>query len=1044
MRQRRDNRRAAARKRWLSDLGDSALALGTRVQLVVGDAGIGKTTFVEAIRVQAMAQGMLTGMGSASRCFGSSPLSVWSDALEDIHGNADVAEAGLLWDRQSSEPALVRYRRVLQLLEDCAELRPTVLILEDLHEGDSASVDLLGFLSQRASTRPWLVVATARPGHSGLNNWRGGLFHVDGLDTDELIHLASGLGTSLDKDQADSLQARTKGNPLFARRLIEHDSLDVDLAPSLSSLLRTEVAQISVLAQPIVDVASVLGNSASRSHIRDALKLIGVESDAAFAGMGSGVDGVVSVSSDGVEFSHPLMRELMYEAISPHRRRLLHGAVGQVLSTEEADPLVVVGHLRLSDISDHSDTTCDVAIRATRIALASGALAEAVEHAKFAQRLVQDHPSWDKRVEVGLAVVNSLSTAGRTVEAEQEIHAISTIDPNLVCGQVKRDVVREYIRLRWREEPLPSALNPEALVALSTRWLGSSSQLSDIAVHKAALVQAGDISGAAASLIEVAEEAVTSADQCMDPQLRAEAYMARRRALVAHPSRLLERTSDSNRALVLATQLGDRELVGRAQRHAICDALALGDRSKMLSLIERYDEAPTVSLRAHSALRDCGLATLEGRYEEAYEILDSAVEELDSLRVQAPALKFFRAFIALDMGDMFETLRQYESIIATVADPALRSAFAWSAAVQGNAAEAKLHLDEVAADLSSFEANHLWPVIVAVGGEVAAALGHDCCAELLERIEPFAGQCLLPASAAAPWFGPCDRIIGLLRFRLGDTSGALDALHAGLAISTRMQSPPFQARSHMALACVYSHIGDAALSDRHAEQGRAVADSIGMGDVFLDPMPPEKTVEVSKLVKGAAQSNGPQLAVRVASLVHTAPGWTIERDGSRHLLPEMAGLAILYELVSRPGQDIHARDLYAAANQGAAVISRGSAPVLDETARRAYQARHGVLVKELDRAQEDNDLERVSLTQIEIEALETELTAAFGLGNRPRILDDSVDRARINVRRSVVRALSVLEKHDSWLSHHLRTQVRTGRFCCYDPGSHGQVEWRLG
>ncbi|MEM9714726.1 MAG: hypothetical protein AAGA17_21070, partial [Actinomycetota bacterium] len=79
----------------------------------------------------------------------------------------------------------------------------------------------------------------------------------------------------------------------------------------------------------------------------------------------------------------------------------------------------------------------------------------------------------------------------------------------------------------------------------------------------------------------------------------------------------------------------------------------------------------------------------------------------------------------------------------------------------------------------------------------------------------------------------------------------------------------------------------------------------------------------------------------------------------------------------------------------------------------------------------------------EIDDLEHELLAAFGLGGRARRLGDPGERARVNVRRSVSRALDAIEVVAPALADHLRTRIVTGRFCRYVPALDDPVTWQL-
>ena len=56
---------------------------------------------------------------------------------------------------------------------------------------------------------------------------------------------------------------------------------------------------------------------------------------------------------------------------------------------------------------------------------------------------------------------------------------------------------------------------------------------------------------------------------------------------------------------------------------------------------------------------------------------------------------------------------------------------------------------------------------------------------------------------------------------------------------------------------------------------------------------------------------------------------------------------------------------------------------------------------------------------------------------------DAAERARVNVTRALRTAIDRVTEHDPGLGHHLRTCVRTGTFCAYEPGPDA-TRWNLG
>ena len=83
----------------------------------------------------------------------------------------------------------------------------------------------------------------------------------------------------------------------------------------------------------------------------------------------------------------------------------------------------------------------------------------------------------------------------------------------------------------------------------------------------------------------------------------------------------------------------------------------------------------------------------------------------------------------------------------------------------------------------------------------------------------------------------------------------------------------------------------------------------------------------------------------------------------------------------------------------------------------------------------------MELHRSELDTLEEELLVAFGLGGRARHLADPTERARVNVRRAITRALDRVDEHAPALAEHLRRSVETGRFCRYSPDPLLPLDW---
>src|SRR6266536_1576947 len=151
---------------------------------LVGEPGIGKTLLLRELAGRAELRGQLVLAGSASELERDLPFSVFVDALDEYVEGLDPKQLAALADDVQAELAQVfpalsalagerevapqheRYRShraVRALLEQLAETRPLVLVLDDLHWADSASVELVGALLRRPPAGAVLMALALRP-----------------------------------------------------------------------------------------------------------------------------------------------------------------------------------------------------------------------------------------------------------------------------------------------------------------------------------------------------------------------------------------------------------------------------------------------------------------------------------------------------------------------------------------------------------------------------------------------------------------------------------------------------------------------------------------------------------------------------------------------------------------------------------------------------------------------------------------------------------------------------------------------------------------
>ena len=129
-----------------------------------------------------------------------------------------------------------------------------------------------------------------------------------------------------------------------------------------------------------------------------------------------------------------------------------------------------------------------------------------------------------------------------------------------------------------------------------------------------------------------------------------------------------------------------------------------------------------------------------------------------------------------------------------------------------------------------------------------------------------------------------------------------------------------------------------------------------------------------------------------------------------------------------PGVEVSAVEL---AGRAHTPVAAGPRSGLDAQAKRAYRQRLLELQVEVDDAEAVNDLVRGERAHAEMDALLRELRRAVGLGGRDRPTGSDAERARVNVARSLRRAITAIGDQAPLLGAHLTESVRTGGQCIY-------------
>lgn len=368
--------------------------------LLSGEPGVGKTRLSRELSVYAGLQGANVLVGQFQPEIDVTYLAI-REAIRNFLRSQPLEEMGELIGSSAAEMIKIlpevgeivgdiipnpkidgleeeRWRmfdHLTQFLLKIATKAPLMLVLEDLHWADSASLQFLHYLLRNTRHAPILVLGTyrevsldpARPFYEkllGLNRerlyTRLALRRLDSMSTRKLVNVL--LDNPLDSDLVDQIYQETTGNPFFIEEVIKSlmgrnilrlkddtwvlvDNTDLHVPQSIQIAVGKRIANLSENSQAALKHASILGQTfdldvliemtgQDEDHVLDALE----EAEKALLIRESGRKG-----QDDYHFEHALISQVLVEGTSMRRRARLHQLAGEAMEkvfASNLDPIV--------------------------------------------------------------------------------------------------------------------------------------------------------------------------------------------------------------------------------------------------------------------------------------------------------------------------------------------------------------------------------------------------------------------------------------------------------------------------------------------------------------------------------------------------------------------------------------------------------------------------------------------------------------------------------------------------------------------------------
>lgn len=352
--------------------------------MICGDPGVGKTRLLREFAAIARRGGdqaklrVLRGRALEESWTPYLPFTAVFDACSDLGLEDTVSSAGVARLQEVSRIASgsgddVGYEQirlfvsVVRQIVALSRREPLLILLDDLHWADAASLDLLGQLvfllaDGEVDSRPnVMIVGTYRPVSQThrLGKLMSRLKHesmvtsmdLSGLTDAETDSLLRGLGLQRAEDRlVRTVQRVTHGYPLFIHELVHHMNTngmlvetagyttvrgrgaEIALPRDVGSSLTARLDSLSSHQLEVLTLASLLGDDFTLERLASTA---GLAVEPLLTALGGAIENQILVLEDhGYRFRHPLVRQTLLNMAQPARKALYHLKIADTLERE--------------------------------------------------------------------------------------------------------------------------------------------------------------------------------------------------------------------------------------------------------------------------------------------------------------------------------------------------------------------------------------------------------------------------------------------------------------------------------------------------------------------------------------------------------------------------------------------------------------------------------------------------------------------------------------------------------------------------------------